>query len=72
VGGQVLRGLGADPRLTRRAVTAALAGYVHLRAQTASQPAAPQALVAALQEHLQPLVARIERIEERLASGPAR
>jgi ATP-dependent Clp protease ATP-binding subunit ClpA len=31
IAGQVLRALGADPRLVRRAVTAALAGYVHLR-----------------------------------------
>lgn len=35
--GQVLRARGAEPRLTRRAVAAALAGYVHLRAQTGSQ-----------------------------------
>ncbi|GII75312.1 hypothetical protein Sru01_02940 [Sphaerisporangium rufum] len=34
--GHVLRALGAEPRLTRRAVAAALAGYVHLRAQTAA------------------------------------
>ena len=32
--GQILRSLGAELRLTRRAVAAALAGYVHLRAQT--------------------------------------
>ncbi|MEZ0073402.1 Clp protease N-terminal domain-containing protein [Planotetraspora sp. GP83] len=32
--GQILRARGAEPRLTRRAVVAALAGYVHLRAQT--------------------------------------
>lgn len=32
--GQVLRALGAEPRPVRRAVVAALAGYVHLRAQT--------------------------------------
>ncbi|MBG0565894.1 Clp protease N-terminal domain-containing protein [Actinoplanes aureus] len=66
--GQALRELGADPRLTRRAVTAALAGYVHLRANTAAQPpaASTQALVTALQEHLKPLIARIERLEQRL------
>jgi ATP-dependent Clp protease ATP-binding subunit ClpA len=66
--GQVLRGLGAEARLTRRAVSAALAGYVHLRANTAAQPAAPgtQALVAALQEQLKPLIARIERLEQNL------
>ncbi|MEV5755141.1 Clp protease N-terminal domain-containing protein [Actinoallomurus sp. NPDC052308] len=65
--GRVLRSLGADPRLTRRAVTAALAGYVHLRAQTsAADPA--QALAAAVQRQLQPLVARIERLEERFGT----
>ncbi|MEU4426079.1 Clp protease N-terminal domain-containing protein [Actinoplanes sp. NPDC024001] len=65
--GQVLRGLGAEARLTRRAVSAALAGYVHLRANTAAQHQQPpaQGLVAALQEQLKPLVARIERLEQR-------
>jgi ATP-dependent Clp protease ATP-binding subunit ClpC len=43
--GQVLRTRGAEARLTRRAVVAALAGYVHLRAQTQS----PQ--TQALQTH---------------------
>lgn len=67
--GQVLRAHGAEPRLTRRAVTAALAGYVHLRAQTsAADPA--QALTAAVQQQLQPLIARIERLEERLGPVP--
>ncbi|MFC6085490.1 Clp protease N-terminal domain-containing protein [Sphaerisporangium aureirubrum] len=71
--GQILRGRGADPRLTRHAVTAALAGYVHLRAQTTPQaaPAAPQAvpqgareaLTAAVRAELQPLITRIERLE---------
>ncbi|TDC52819.1 ATP-dependent Clp protease ATP-binding subunit [Micromonospora sp. KC207] len=69
VAGQVLRSLGADPRLTRRAVAAALAGYVHLRAQTPPQPSAEpvQALAAAMQQHLQPLIARIERLEQQLS-----
>jgi ATP-dependent Clp protease ATP-binding subunit ClpC len=69
--GQVLRTSGAEARLTRRAVTAALAGYVHLRAQTAASPAAHtmQALTAALQQQLQPLMARIERLEQH--HGPA-
>jgi ATP-dependent Clp protease ATP-binding subunit ClpA len=72
VAGQVLRARGAEPRLVRRAVTAALAGYVHLRAQSgqgaaASPPAdAQQALLAALRTHLAPLDGRIARIEERL------
>lgn len=70
--GQTLRSLGAELRLTRRAVSAALAGYVHLRAQT-GQPTAsgdgstdPLAAVAAMvRQELQPLTRRIERLEER-------
>jgi ATP-dependent Clp protease ATP-binding subunit ClpC len=66
--GQVLRALGADARLTRRAVAAALAGYVHLRAQSpAADPA--QALAAALQQHLAPLAERLERLEQRVTGG---
>ena len=53
--GEALRSLGAEPRLARRAVTAALAGYVHLQAQTPPLDAA-----------LAPLVERIERLEARL------
>ncbi|MEU7987724.1 Clp protease N-terminal domain-containing protein [Streptosporangium canum] len=70
--GQLLRGLGAEPRLTRRAVTAALAGYVHLRAQgqagtAAAAPATPAAaLSAAIRQELQPILQRLERLEERL------
>ncbi|MGW0805413.1 Clp protease N-terminal domain-containing protein [Nonomuraea sp. NPDC002799] len=45
--GQVLRALGAEPRLTRRAVVAALAGYVHLRAQTQQGGTATQGQGAA-------------------------
>jgi ATP-dependent Clp protease ATP-binding subunit ClpA len=73
VAGQVLRASGAEPRLTRRAVTAALAGYVHLRAQTAAPPAADpaHAVAAVVQQHLQPLIARIERLEQRLDPGDA-
>ncbi|WP_067168921.1 Clp protease N-terminal domain-containing protein [Microtetraspora niveoalba] len=65
--GQVLRALGAEPRLVRRAVTAALAGYVHLRAQTAADPA--QALAAAVHQQVRPLIERIERLEQRLGSA---
>ncbi|MEV6859578.1 Clp protease N-terminal domain-containing protein [Streptosporangium subroseum] len=73
--GHILRGLGAEPRLTRRAVSAALAGYVHLRAQTqastASTPSptptdAASALSAALREELRPILRRLERLEEHL------
>ena len=70
-GGKILRSLGADPRLTRRAVSAALAGYVHLSAQ--KQPAAESdvaaSLTAAVRREMQPLVDRIERLEAHL--GPA-
>lgn len=71
--GHILRGLGAEPRLTRRAVSAALAGYVHLRAQTqASTPSPAPADVAgslstALREELRPILRRLERLEEHLS-----
>ncbi|WP_344947205.1 Clp protease N-terminal domain-containing protein [Sphaerisporangium flaviroseum] len=72
--GQVLRALGAEPRLTRRAVMAALAGYVHLRAQGQAAGAVPadtaKALAAVVRQELQPLTQRIERIEERLDAAP--
>lgn len=67
--GQVLRALGAEPRLVRRAVTAALAGYVHLRAQTPAAGDPAQALAAAMQQQLQPLIERIERLEQHLGSA---
>lgn len=70
VAGQVLRSLGAELRLTRRAVAAALAGYVHLRAQTGQGAPAAQpdssAVLAALRQELAPLVRRIELLEERV------
>ncbi|MBE1484568.1 Clp protease N-terminal domain-containing protein [Plantactinospora soyae] len=74
VAGQLLRSRGAELRLTRRAVAAALAGYVHLRAQAQAQPPAGAAgtptelasmLAAAVAREVQPIVARIERLEER-------
>ncbi|GAA3224790.1 Clp protease N-terminal domain-containing protein [Nonomuraea helvata] len=67
--GQVLRALGADPRLTRRAVTAALAGYVHLRAQTQQGGPAAQggdqlaALATVVKNELQSIAQRLERLE---------
>ncbi|MEV4094824.1 Clp protease N-terminal domain-containing protein [Streptosporangium saharense] len=66
--GRVLRGLGAEPRLARRAVTAALAGYVHLRAQHRSAGTDP--LTEAVHRELRPFVQRLERLEERLGSEP--
>jgi ATP-dependent Clp protease ATP-binding subunit ClpA len=70
-GGKILRSLGADPRLTRRAVSAAIAGYVHLNAQR--QPAAgadaTASLAAAVRQEMQPLVARIEQLEAHFGSA---
>ncbi|WUS36996.1 hypothetical protein OG500_06810 [Kitasatospora sp. NBC_01250] len=71
-GGGLLRELGAEQRLTRRAVVAALAGYVHLRAtQPQPQPSADQlravteTVRAELQAELRPLAERIARLEAR-------
>lgn len=80
--GHILRALGAEPRATRRAVAAALAGYVHMRAQTAGGDqlgdATPMDAAAAGQEtevhihaaDLQPLIRRIERLEEQAGLVP--
>ncbi|MEV0395091.1 Clp protease N-terminal domain-containing protein [Polymorphospora rubra] len=76
VAGRVLRTLGGELRLARRAVAAALAGFVHLRAQMAQSQPVPQAgpaagpeltalLGAAIRRELQPVVERIERLEQR-------
>ncbi|MGC5015512.1 Clp protease N-terminal domain-containing protein [Streptosporangium sp. DT93] len=72
--GQALRELGAEHRLTRHAVSAALAGYVHLRAQSPGTPptapvlpaGAASAMSAAIREELRPVLVRLERLEERL------
>jgi ATP-dependent Clp protease ATP-binding subunit ClpA len=64
--GQVLRAAGAEMRLTRRAVTGALAGYMHLKAQGATDNANVVALLtAAVKEQLAPVVARLDRLEQR-------
>ncbi|MGI5215813.1 Clp protease N-terminal domain-containing protein [Plantactinospora sp. CA-290183] len=73
VAGQVLRSVGAELRLTRRAVAAALAGYVHLRAQAQQGAATGTAetgalLAAAVRQEVEPLVRRIERLEERVGA----
>jgi ATP-dependent Clp protease ATP-binding subunit ClpA len=55
--GRLLRSLGAEPRLARRAVAAALSGYVHAQAK-APQP------------DLQQIVERLDRLEQRINQSP--
>lgn len=81
VAGSVLRSLGADLRVTRRTVAAALAGWgagfsAH-EERTVEQPLVPAAeqpvpaaeqLSLAIRAELEPLVARLERLERSAAS----
>ncbi|MEO6088072.1 MAG: Clp protease N-terminal domain-containing protein [Umezawaea sp.] len=60
VGGHALRAAGADLKAARPAVVAALAGYVHLRAQPAGGPVD---VAAALRQELAPLIGRLDRLE---------
>lgn len=78
VAGGVLRSLGADLRITRRAVTAALAGWqaglVAQQERAAAQADAtqggnePGAVAADIRAELKPILARLERLEA-LAAG---
>jgi ATP-dependent Clp protease ATP-binding subunit ClpA len=61
--GNVLRTVGADLKSARATVVAALTGYAHLRAQPAGNPAA--AVAAVVKQELQPIIERIERLEQR-------
>jgi ATP-dependent Clp protease ATP-binding subunit ClpA len=61
--GRALRAAGADVKAVRRAVSAALAGYRHLREQTS--PAGPDTLRTAIRQELAPLIRRIEALESR-------
>jgi ATP-dependent Clp protease ATP-binding subunit ClpC len=65
VAGQVLRSSGADLRTVRPAVVAALAGLMHHRSQPGGQPDVAALVAAAVGAQLQPLVRRLERLEER-------
>jgi post-segregation antitoxin (ccd killing protein) len=64
-GGQVLRSAGADVRLARRAVRAALAGYYAHRDATPPRDLSAE-FGDAIREQLAPLVARLDRLEARL------
>jgi ATP-dependent Clp protease ATP-binding subunit ClpA len=71
VAGHALRALGADLRVTRRTVAAALAGYgAGAAAQRTAGHAAsgqPADITAAIRAELAPLLARVERLEGQLA-----
>ncbi|NUR71934.1 MAG: ATP-dependent Clp protease ATP-binding subunit [Hamadaea sp.] len=66
--GHQLRSAGADLRLTRRAVTAVLAGWA-ARNETAAQPMADvvTALTSAVREQLIPITERLDRLEQRMS-----
>lgn len=67
--GSVLRAGGADLRLARKAVAAALAGYTHLQAR-AAVPGGPAAgVAAAVAEQLRPLTARLEELERKVSAS---
>jgi ATP-dependent Clp protease ATP-binding subunit ClpA/post-segregation antitoxin (ccd killing protein) len=68
VAGAVLREAGAEPKSLRRAVGAALAGYMYLRTQQAAgqAPALQAAVADAVRQQLAPVVERLNAVEERL------
>ena len=81
--GQILRGLGADERQARRAVTASLAGIMYWQTRKQGQGAAAPGsglaasgtaatvLAEAIKRELQPLADRLTSIEQRLAAPTA-
>jgi ATP-dependent Clp protease ATP-binding subunit ClpA/post-segregation antitoxin (ccd killing protein) len=68
VAGAVLREVGAEPKSLRRAVGAALAGYMYLRTQQAAgqAPGLQAAVADAVRQQLAPVVERLSAVEERL------
>jgi ATP-dependent Clp protease ATP-binding subunit ClpA len=65
--GNALREVGTDLKSARATVVAALTGYTHLRAQPAGNPAA--AVAAVVKQELQPIIERIERLEQRASDS---
>ena len=63
IAGQALRAVGAELRLARRAVTAAIAGYTHLKTRQSKEAAA----AATISHDMQHINERLSRLEERLA-----
>jgi ATP-dependent Clp protease ATP-binding subunit ClpA len=72
VAGSVLRSLGADPRVTRRTVAAALAGWgAHAQRAAENSVAAAQAadqMSVAIRAELEPVLARLDRLERSAAN----
>jgi ATP-dependent Clp protease ATP-binding subunit ClpA len=64
IASRVLREAGADARSVRRAVSAAVGGYAHLRAK--QSPSGAEQLTAVVRQELRPLAQRIEALEARL------
>jgi ATP-dependent Clp protease ATP-binding subunit ClpA len=66
--GRTLREAGAEPKTLRRAVGAALAGYMYLRSQqpTGQTPALMTAVADAVRQQLAPVIDRLGAVEERL------
>jgi ATP-dependent Clp protease ATP-binding subunit ClpC len=74
VAGKVLRGQGAEHRVLRRTVVAAMAGYVHHQAQStqggSSTPQAAESQVLdAIRQELAPVIERLARLEERAGTS---
>jgi ATP-dependent Clp protease ATP-binding subunit ClpC len=76
--GSALRALGADLRLARKTVAAALAGYTHLQARSAGAGAggpgsastgAAEAVAAIVAEQLKPLVARLDELDQKVSAA---
>jgi ATP-dependent Clp protease ATP-binding subunit ClpC len=65
IASRVLREAGADAKAVRRAVTAAVGGYAHLRAK--QSPSGAEQLTTVVRQELRPLVQRIEALEARLS-----
>ncbi|MBM2623717.1 ATP-dependent Clp protease ATP-binding subunit [Actinoplanes sp. LDG1-06] len=72
VAGKVLRERGVDAKATRRAVSVAIAGYAHLRANLRRQGHQPgtadmAGILTAVRAELAPLVTRLEQLEARIS-----
>ena len=59
--GEVLRGLGVEPKQARQTVVAALSGYVHLQA---NQAGGAGQLAAVIDKALEPVLGRLDRLEK--------